>query len=192
MTAIRRLTIAGHDAIFELTPAKFSDDRGFFSEVYNKATLADLGFDLNFVQDNQSLSRTVGTVRGLHFQSNPFAQAKLIRVLRGAIFDVAVDLRHGSPTYGQHVSTVIRADDWTQILVPSGFAHGFCTLEPDTDVLYKVDAPYSPKHDYGLLWCDPALSIAWPVEPAAAVVSDKDKKLPRLSELASYFSYSQD
>ncbi|ABC24634.1 dTDP-4-dehydrorhamnose 3,5-epimerase [Rhodospirillum rubrum] len=172
-----------------LRPAKFGDDRGFFSETYNKVALAEVGITLEFIQDNHSFSAKAGTVRGLHFQTPPFAQDKLIRVVRGALFDVAVDLRVGSPTYGQSVSAVISAAAWNQILIPAGFAHGLCTIEPDTEVLYKVSAPYSPDHDKGLLWNDPALGIEWPVSPGAAILSDKDARQPVLADLPAYFTY---
>ena len=191
MIAVRSVLVAGIDFVLELTPIKYEDGRGYFSDVFNKAQLARLGLSVDFVQDNQSLSRSVGTVRGLHFQFAPYTQAKLVRVLRGAILDVAVDIRAGSPTFGQHVSIEISAAKWNQVFVPKGFAHGFCTLEPDTEVLYKVDAPYSLEHEGGLLWCDPDLRIAWPVDASSAVVSDKDKELPRLSNLTPDFVYSE-
>ncbi len=168
-----------------LEPKKFGDERGFFSETYNSAALSAAGIDETFVQDNHSLSREVGVVRGLHFQTPPYAQAKLLRVARGAVFDVVVDLRRDSPTYKQHVSWVISAKDWNQIFVPVGFAHGFCTLEPDTEVLYKVSALYAPDHEGGVQWNDPDLGIDWPVEPGKAVLSDKDRALPRLREIAA-------
>ncbi len=174
-----------------IVPLKRGDHRGFFSETYNKAALAEAGIELDFVQDNHSLSVDQGTVRGLHFQTPPYAQDKLVRVVRGAIFDVAVDLRKGSPTLGQHVSAVISADEWNQILVPSDFAHGFCTLEPDTEVIYKVTNYYAPAHDKGCLWNDPDLGIDWPVDAVAAIVSDKDQSFPKLSELSDYFFYSR-
>jgi dTDP-4-dehydrorhamnose 3,5-epimerase len=152
--------------------------------------LAERGIDVDFVQDNHSLSRLKGTVRGLHYQAPPFAQHKLVRVVRGSVLDVAVDLRLGSPTYGAHVAAVISAEAWNQILVPIGFAHGFCTLEPDTEVIYKVTDYYSPEHDHGILWNDPELGIAWPVSEAAAVLSPRDRRLPRLKEIASPFVYA--
>ena len=170
-----------------LTPEKHGDHRGFFSEVYNKETLAAMGIGIDFVQDNHSLSAQRGTVRGLHFQTPPFTQDKLVRVARGSAFDVAVDLRRGSPTCGQHVSVTLSANAWNQILIPAGFAHGFMTLEPDTEVIYKVSSYYEPDHDKGLLWNDPALGIAWPIAQNAAVVSEKDRKQPRLAELATLF-----
>jgi len=172
-----------------LTPKKHGDGRGFFSETYNRRTLLDHGIDTSFVQDNHAFSAEKGTVRGLHFQTPPHAQAKLVRVLRGAILDVVVDIRTGSPTFGQHVSAVISAKDWNQILVPVGFAHGLITLEPDTEVLYKVSDHYSPEHDKGLLWNDPALGIDWGIRDEEAILSEKDRRQPRLAELPAYFHY---
>ncbi len=170
-----------------VTPIKHGDHRGFFSEIHNKRALAKAGIHLDFVQDNHTLSPQKGTIRGLHFQTPPFAQDKLVRVVRGAIFDVAVDLRQGSPTFGKHVTAVISAEEWNQILVPIGFAHGFCTLEPNTEVIYKVTNYYSASHDKGLLWNDPDLGIDWPVAEEEAILSDKDIRLPRLGELPDYF-----
>ena len=170
-----------------LSPRKHGDRRGFFSETYNRKALAVIGIDIDFVQDNHSYSADKGTVRGLHFQTPPFAQDKLVRVVRGSVFDIAVDLRQGSPTYGRHVSAVLSAQAWNQILVPIGFAHGFMTLEPDTEVIYKVSNYYAPDHDKGLLWNDPALGINWPIADAEAVFSEKDRKLPRLAELITPF-----
>lgn len=170
-----------------IRPKKHGDARGFFSETFSQRALSAAGLDLNFVQDNHAFSAAKGTVRGLHFQTPPFSQDKLIRVTRGSIFDVAVDLRRGSPTYGHHVSAVISAEAWNQILIPTGFAHGLLTLEPDTEVLYKVTNYYSPAHDLGLLWSDPALGIAWPVAEADAILSAKDKVQPRFADLPAYF-----
>ena len=170
-----------------LSPRKHGDRRGFFSETYNRKALAVIGIDIDFVQDNHSYSADKGTVRGLHFQTPPFAQDKLVRVARGSVFDIAVDLRQGSPTYGRHVSAVLSAQAWNQILVPIGFAHGFMTLEPDTEVIYKVSNYYAPDHDKGLLWNDPALGINWPIADEEAVLSDKDRKQPRLAELITPF-----
>ena len=170
-----------------LSPKKFGDRRGFFSETYNKQAFAALGIDIDFVQDNHSYSADKGTVRGLHFQTPPFAQDKLVRVARGSVFDIAVDLRQGSSSYGRHVSTVLSAEAWNQILVPIGFAHGFMTLEPDTELIYKVSNYYAPDHDKGLLWNDPALGINWPIADDEAVFSEKDRKLPRLAELITPF-----
>ena len=173
-----------------LAPERFGDERGFVSETYNRRRLADSGIELNFVQDNHSLSGPKGTIRGLHFQSPPFAQDKLIRVVHGSILDVAVDLRRGSPSYGKHVAAVISAKAWNQILVPIGFAHGFCTLEADTEIIYKVTNYYSPEHDQGILWNDPELGIEWPVSAETCVLSPKDRRLPRLSEIVSPFTYA--
>lgn len=170
-----------------LKPRQFADHRGFFSETYSKQALARVGIALDFVQDNHSLSVSHGVIRGLHFQTPPFAQDKLIRVVRGVIFDVAVDLRRNSPTFGKHVSAIISAKDWNQLFIPIGFAHGFCTLEPNTEVIYKVTNYYSPAHDKGLYWADPALGIPWPVAERDAVVSDRDRSLPTLSELEFVF-----
>ena len=170
-----------------IVPRIHRDHRGFFSETYNKADLAALGVNLEFVQDNHSLSVEQGVVRGLHFQIPPFAQDKLVRVIRGSVFDVAVDIRQGSPTYGKHVARVISAADWKQFLVPAGFAHGFCTLEANTEVIYKVTNYYSPEHDRGVLWNDADLGVAWPLTESAAILSDKDKKQPRFRDLPQYF-----
>ena len=170
-----------------LTPKKHGDHRGLFSEVYNKKAFAEAGIEIEFVQDNHSLSAQKGTVRGLHFQSPPFAQDKLVRVVRGSVFDVAVDLRKGSATYGEHVGVVLSAEAWNQLLVPIGFAHGFMTLEADTEVVYKVSDYYAPDHDHGLLWNDPALGIRWPMADEEAILSDKDRAQPTLSELVTPF-----
>ena len=168
-----------------LTPKKHGDHRGFFSEAYSRRALAEAGIEIEFVQDNHSRSAAKGTVRGLHFQIPPFAQDKLVRVVRGAVFDVAVDLRRSSPTYGRHASVTLSAEAWNQVLVPAGFAHGFQTLAPDTEVIYKVSGYYAPDHDKGLLWNDPALGIEWPIPEREAVLSDKDRRQPRLADLAA-------
>ncbi len=168
-------------------PKIFRDARGFFSETYNQKSLAEAGLTTTFVQDNHSLSREVGVVRGLHFQSEPHAQGKLVRVVRGAIFDVAVDIRVGSATFGHYVSRELSAENWEQLWVPPGFAHGFCTLVPDTEVVYKVTEFYAPDCDHGVLWNDPDIGIDWPVEPEAAILSDKDRVQPRLADLPTYF-----
>jgi dTDP-4-dehydrorhamnose 3,5-epimerase len=165
-----------------VTPRRFADARGFFTETFGRRRFAEAGLVADFVQDNHSLSRPAGTVRGLHFQRPPFAQAKLVRPLRGAIYDVALDIRPGSPTYGKHVAAEISAESGTMILIPEGFAHGFCTLTADTEVFYKVSRDYAPQHEGGILWNDPTLGIAWPVDAARAVLSDRDRKWPTLSE----------
>lgn len=173
--------------IIHLKMKPFADSRGYFSEMYNRRALKESGIDIHFVQDNQSFSRLPGTVRGLHYQAEPFAQAKLIRVLRGSILDVVLDVRRSSPSFGKHVAIELRADTFEQLFVPAGFAHGFCTLEPGTEVLYKVSNYYSPQHDFGVLWDDPALGIKWPVAAEVAVVSKRDSEHPRLSDLENYF-----
>jgi dTDP-4-dehydrorhamnose 3,5-epimerase len=170
-----------------IRPRKHGDTRGFFSEVYNRKVLAEAGVTTEFVQDNHSLSAEKGVVRGLHFQAPPFAQAKLVRVVRGSVLDVAVDLRTRSPTYGRHVKAVLSAEAWNQIFVPIGFAHGFMTLEPNTEVVYKVSDYFAPEHDMGLLWNDPALEIDWPLVERGVLLSDKDRGQPRLSEVKSPF-----
>jgi dTDP-4-dehydrorhamnose 3,5-epimerase len=175
------------EGVLLVEPKRFQDRRGFFSETYNAAELARHGFASIFVQDNHSLSTAAGTVRGLHFQTPPFAQAKLIRVVRGAIRDVAVDIRRGSPTFGRHVSVELSAENGLQLLIPEGFAHGFVTLRPLTEVAYKVSAPYAPAHDRGIAWDDPVLGIDWPVTGDEAVLSAKDASLPALAELDNPF-----
>jgi dTDP-4-dehydrorhamnose 3,5-epimerase len=162
---------------------KFGDTRGFFSETYNKKIFAESGIAVNFVQDNQSFSGPLGTIRGLHAQANPFAQDKLVRVTKGRIFDVAVDIRAASPTFGKWVAAEISAEAWNQIFIPRGFLHGFCTLEPDTEVNYKVSNFYSAKHEIGLRWDDAQLDIAWPMSDDEATLSDKDRALPLFNEL---------
>ncbi len=170
-----------------IVPRIQRDHRGYFSETYSKAGFSALGVNLEFVQDNHSLSVERGVVRGLHFQIPPFAQDKLIRVIRGSIFDVAVDLRRESATYGKHVARVISATNWNQFLAPIGFAHGFCTLEANTEVIYKVTNYYAQEHDRGLMWNDPDLKIAWPIAEGEAILSDKDRKQPRFRDLPHYF-----
>ena len=170
-----------------ITPRKLGDDRGFFSETYNRQAFAEADIHLEFVQDNQSLSAQPGTLRGLHFQSPPFAQDKLVRVIRGAVLDVVVDIRRSSPTFGRHISVTLSAANWRQVFIPIGFAHGFCTLEPDTEVLYKVSNYYSAAHDKGLAWDDRDLGIAWPVAAERAILSEKDRKHPSLRDLPAFF-----
>ena len=172
-----------------ITPKKFGDNRGFFSETYNHRDWIEAGIDLTFVQDNHSRSAEQGTLRGLHYQIAPMAQGKLVRVARGAILDVAVDLRSGSPTFGQHVSEVITAANWKQVLVPIGFAHGYVTLEPDTEVLYKTTDFYSVEHERGISWNDPDLAIDWTIGKRQAILSEKDLALPLLSQVTDLFEY---
>jgi len=172
-----------------LKPVQHKDHRGFFSEIFSQPTLAAAGLKLEVVQENFALSAEQNTIRGLHFQAPPYAQDKLIQVVSGAIFDVALDMRRGSPWFGQCVGAELSADNWNQILIPAGFAHGLCTLEPDTAVLYKVTAPYSREHEGGVLWNDPALEIPWPVQERDAILSDRDQIMPLLSELETPFEY---
>lgn len=166
-----------------IVPLRHADERGFFQETYNRRTLVEFGIDTEFVQDNHSLSERMGTLRGLHFQREPEGQAKLVRVVRGAIFDVAVDIRAGSATFGRWVSAVISQRLGNQIYMPRGFAHGFCTLEPGTEVIYKVDAYYAPLYDSGIIWDDPDLGIDWPDCADAGTLSAKDRTLPTLRAL---------
>lgn len=171
-----------------VTPQRFGDKRGFFSETWNQTRFAAAGIPGPFIQDNHSLSEKRGTLRGLHCQVAPSVQGKLVRVLKGAIWDVAVDARRGSATYGQHVSAVLSAENWSQLWVPGGFLHGFVTLEPDTEVQYKVTGGYyDTKAERGVMWNDPDLALPWPVDPAEVLVSDKDAKLPRLAECDPWY-----
>lgn len=185
MLEVREL---GLDGVLELRPKAFADARGFFSETYNSRRMAEAGIALTFVQDNHSLSREAGVLRGLHYQVPPHAQAKLVRVVRGRIFDVAVDIRRGSPTFARWVGLEVSAERWNQILVPAGFAHGFLTLEPDTEVIYKVSDFYAPQHDRAIRFDDPAIGIDWPVDPARIRLSDKDAAAPLLAD-AELFGY---
>ena len=173
-----------------ITPERFGDLRGYLSEVYRHDRLRQLGIEVDFLQDNISLSADVGTVRGLHFQITPMAQAKIVFVLRGAILDVAVDLRAGSPTFGQHVSAMLSEDNGHQLYVPVGFAHGFATLAPNTLVYYKISSLYTPELERGILWNDPDLAIEWPVSTDRAIVSARDKQQPRVKDLETYFQYN--
>lgn len=182
---VERLAIAD---VMLITPPRFSDSRGFFSEAYTEAKFAAIGLDARFIQDNQSRSHK-GVVRGLHCQISPNIQGKLVRCLRGAIWDVAVDIRAGSPTYGQHVSAMLSAENGAQLWVPGGFLHGFCALEDETDVMYKVNAPYDKNAERGVLWNDPALALPWPLAPGEAIVSDKDMELPRLADCDSWYKH---
>jgi dTDP-4-dehydrorhamnose 3,5-epimerase len=170
-----------------IKPKRFGDSRGWFSETFRVDAMEKAGITAPFVQDNQSFSAPQGTIRGLHFQIAPQAQAKLIRVLQGAILDVAVDIRSASPTFGKFVAVTLDAENGEQLYIPHGFAHGFCTLTPDVMVAYKVDAYYSPEHDRALAWDDPAIGIPWPVSGAAAILSDKDRRAPKLADLGQVF-----
>ncbi len=170
-----------------LSPRKFADHRGFFSETYSRTKFTAAGINAVFVQDNHSHSVQKGVVRGLHYQIGEMAQAKLVRVVRGAILDVAVDIRRNSPTFGKFVADVISAENWRQIYVPVGFAHGFVTLEDNTEVVYKVTRDYSPRHERGVRWNDPALKIDWGISQSDAILSDRDKAQPLLKDSADLF-----
>jgi dTDP-4-dehydrorhamnose 3,5-epimerase len=172
----------------EITPRKIQDERGYFSEIFRADTFAEQAGATEFVQDNQSLSLRVGTVRGLHFQSNPAGQGKLVRCLKGKIFDVAVDLRHDSSTFGKWVAVTLTPEANNQLWVPVGFGHGFCTLEPDSVISYRVTAYYSPDHDKGVAWDDPAIAIDWPTCADADTLSVKDRAQPGLAQLPQFFS----
>ncbi len=164
------------------------DERGWLSETYHRERFARMGLDVTFVQENHACSRRAYTIRGLHYQIPPHAQAKLIRVLKGAIVDVVVDIRRGSPTFGRHAAVRLQAGDWRQLYVPEGFAHGYCTLEPDTEVLYRLSGHYAPTHERGIAWDDPDLSIAWPLpEGVTPLISPKDRRQPRLREQPDLF-----
>ena len=178
MVEVRKL---GLGDVLEILPKKHGDNRGFFSETYNAAELKTAGVDLVFVQDNHSYSVAAGVLRGLHYQLPPFAQDKLVRVTRGAILDVVVDIRRSSPTFGKWEALEVSAERWNQILVPKGFAHGFVTLVPNTEVLYKVTNLYSKEHDRSLRFDDPAIGVAWPTISGGFTLSDKDKNAPLLA-----------
>src|SRR5438477_370318 len=171
------------DGLLEIRPRRFGDERGFFSEVWRDDWTDGLGLDVRFVQDNHSCSNVRGVLRGMHFQRPPAAQDKLVRVARGAIFDVALDIRATSPTFGRWAGLVLSAADWNQLFIPKGFAHGFVTLEDDTEVLYKVSDAYSPDHDCAIRFDDPAVGIDWPVDAASVIVSEKDRTAPLLAEI---------
>lgn len=172
-----------------LTPQRFGDARGWFSEVWNRRTLAAQGIDIDFVQDNHSLSRAAGTVRGLHFQSPPHAQAKLVRCGRGRVFDVAVDVRKGSPTFGQWTGAELSPENGRQLLIPAGFLHGFVTREPDSELLYKCSDVYAPDCDGAVRFDDPDLCIDWGIDPGSAILSDKDRAAPLFRNFATPFVY---
>ncbi len=184
MVEIRLLAL---DGLLEIRPRRFADDRGFFSETWNAVAWRESGIEVDFVQDNHSLSRARGTLRGLHFQASPAAQAKLVRVTRGSAFDVAVDLRPTSPTYRQWAGVTLSAAEWNQLLIPEGFAHGFLTLEPDTEVQYKASAVYSPAHDRAIRFDDPAIDIAWPIPADDLILSDRDRAAPLLADVETGF-----
>ena len=184
MLEIRPLAL---DGVVELRPRQLSDERGFFSETWNETAFAAVGIDLHFVQDNHSLSREVGVLRGLHFQAPPFAQDKLVMCLRGEVWDVAIDLRSGSPTFLSWHAERLSADNGIGLLIPKGFAHGFLALEPDSEVQYKVTAPYNRDHDRAIRFDDPAIGVEWPIEREALILSDKDRAAPLLADIDTGF-----
>ncbi len=184
MLDVRAMRLAG---LYEIRPKRFGDDRGFFSEVWSREAMEAAGFEIEWVQDNHSFSASKGVLRGLHFQEPPAAQDKLIRVSRGTIFDVAVDIRRGSQTFGQWDGAVLSAEEWNQMLVPKGFAHGFVTLEENTEVQYKVSAPYRADLDRAIRYDDPAIGIDWPAIGVPLTLSEKDRNAPRLSEINLVF-----
>jgi dTDP-4-dehydrorhamnose 3,5-epimerase len=171
-----------------IVPNRIEDARGFFSEIYRQDRLAAAGIEVDFVQENHSLSVQQGVIRGLHFQVPPHPQGKLVKCVRGAMFDVAVDIRTGSPTFGKHVSAILSEGNGWQLWVPVGFAHGFCTLEPNTEVVYKVTNYYSPQCDRGLAFDDGAIGVDWPTLTTGPVLSDRDRRHPKLSDIGSPFA----
>lgn len=184
------VTMLGFGCVLEVRPRRIEDHRGFFSETYNASSLEASGISVNFVQDNHSYSKSAATLRGLHFQTPPRAQDKLVRVVRGEIFDVAVDIRHGSPTFGKWVGLRISAREWNQIFIPKGFAHGMLTMSPDTEVIYKVSDTYSAEHDRSIRFDDPAIGISWPELKQSLEISAKDKNAPLLADIDTGFVYS--
>jgi len=186
--AFRALDLPG---VIEVTPKKFGDDRGFFSEVWNEDKYAEGGISEQWVQDNHSVSAVPGTLRGLHYQLPPYAQAKLVRVARGRVFDVAVDIRKGSPHFGKWVGIEISAEKWNQLYIPAGFAHGFMTLEADTEFLYKVSGQYSADHDRSIRYDDPEIAIDWPLDGLDVMLSEKDRAAPALKDADITFVYEE-
>ena len=176
------------DGPVEIVPKKIEDERGYFAEIFRLNTFAEHVPGVEFVQDNQSLSLKAGTIRGIHFQSNPMAQGKLVRCLAGRLLDVAVDLRHDSQTYGRWLSVTLSPEDNNQLWVPEGFGHAFCSLEPNSIISYRVTNYYSRDHDKGVAWDDPDIGIKWPDIADSGTLSAKDRTQPRLADLPSYFS----
>jgi dTDP-4-dehydrorhamnose 3,5-epimerase len=181
---IRTLQIPGPDVV---VPRKFSDARGFLSETYTEAAFAAKVAPVRFVQENHAYSEHAGTIRGIHFQVPPHAQGKLVRVVRGAIFDVVVDLRTTSPNFGRYAVAELSAANWNQLWIPEGFGHGLCTLEPHTEVIYKITAPYNPDSERGIAWNDPDLAVVWPLGQREPLLSDRDRCHPRLADMPAYF-----
>jgi dTDP-4-dehydrorhamnose 3,5-epimerase len=186
ITAARELP-----AVRVILPRCHQDGRGLLAEVWRRDALKSAGLDCEFVQENHTLSHAQGTVRGLHFQIGKAAQGKLIRCVHGSILDVAVDIRRRSPTFGRHLAIVLSGENWKQLYVPVGFAHGYCTLDPDTEVVYKVTAYYHPESERGVAWNDPAIGIKWPVDPQEAVLTERDRAFPRLADLPDFFPYPE-
>ncbi len=175
--------------LVQIVPTRRGDTRGYFAETFRSDVFAAAVGETRFVQDNESLSARAGTVRGLHFQTGAFAQGKLVRCVQGALLDVAVDIRHGSPTFGKGLAVELSAENGRQLWVPPGFAHGFCTRQPDTMISYKVTAYYSAEHDKGVAWDDPAIGVAWPDCADPGTLSGKDSSQPKLADLPAYFAY---
>lgn len=175
--------------VLEIVPTKHGDERGFFSETFSIKVMEELGLPVNWMQDNFSLSQEIYVLRGLHYQRPPMAQEKLVRVVRGSIFDVAVDIRKGSPNFGKWAGVVLSTEAWNQLYIPKGFAHGFLTLEPKTEVAYKVSQLYSPQHDQSVAWNDPSINIAWPLQGPWPVLSARDARAPRLADAETGFAW---
>ena len=190
MSGIEIVPIDSLPDLKAIVPRRHQDDRGFFSEVFRIDAMRAAGITCAFVQENHVRSRASGTIRGLHFQIGNAAQAKLIRCSRGSILDVAVDIRRGSPWFGRHAAVTLSAENWRQLFVPTGFAHGYCTLEPDTEVIYKVSAYYDPAAERGLAWDDEAIGIDWPIARGDAILVTRDRGHPRLAELGDFFSFA--
>lgn len=188
MTLIVETSLAG---VLEITPARYGDDRGWFTETWNSARLEAAGLKLDFVQDNESMTREIGSVRGLHFQRPPNAQGKLIRVVAGSVFDVAVDIRHGSPTYGKWVGVILSSELGNQLWVPEGFLHGFMTLEPDVRLAYKVTGRYSKADEGAVRFDDPEIGIEWPIKPRYDTLSEADRSAPLLSQIEIAFKFAR-
>jgi dTDP-4-dehydrorhamnose 3,5-epimerase len=191
MKSLEIAAAEGLPAVRVILPRRHQDARGYFSEIWRADELAAAGLSAPFVQENHAMSRAAGTIRGLHFQIGGSAQGKLIRCPRGSILDVAVDIRRGSPTFQRHVTALLSAENCKQLYVPAGFAHGYCTLEPDTEVIYKVTAYYDPGAERGVIWNDPAIGIAWPVAADEAILTGRDRTYPRLAELPDFFPFEK-
>jgi|SRR6516165_8214924 dTDP-4-dehydrorhamnose 3,5-epimerase len=173
-----------------IIPKRHADERGFLSETWREEEVREAGAPVHFVQENHCLTHAVGTIRGLHFQVGDAAQCKLVRCIRGSILDVVVDIRRGSPNFGCHAVQVLSEENWCQLYIPIGFAHGYCTLRPNTEVLYKVSSYYDPKAERGLAWNDPELKIEWPVTSESAIMTARDRNFPMLAELPEFFPYT--